>query len=72
VKAYSAVWRETQYAAEDDLIAVDLLAVVRFRGSSRATVFLGLDFGDGSRVQMLQRTEAGSWTLRWSSAYTGC
>lgn len=72
VKAFSAVWRDTQYATEDDLIAVDLLSVVRFHAASRPTVFLGLDFGDGSRVQMLQRTDGGIWKLRWSSAYTGC
>ena len=72
VKAFSAVWRDTQYAAEDDLIAVDLLAVVLLRGDQRPTVFLGLDFGDGSRVQMLQRTSGGLWSLRWASAYTGC
>ncbi len=71
-KVFSAVWRDTQYATEDDLIAVDLLGVVQFYGSSRPTVFLGLDFGDGSRIQMLQRSDGGTWTLRWSSAYTGC
>jgi len=72
VKGFSAVWRETQYAAEDDLIAVDLLAVVNLRASGRPTVFLGLDFGDGSRVEMLERSAGGIWSLRWSSAYTGC
>jgi hypothetical protein len=72
VKNFTAVWRDTQYAAEDDLIALDLLAVVRFKGVTRPTVFLGLDFGDGSRVQMLQRTDGGIWSLRWASAYTGC
>ena len=71
-KGYTAVWRDTQYAAEDDLVAVDLLAIVHFIGVIRPTVFLGLDFGDGSRVQMLQRTDGGIWTLRWASAYTGC
>jgi hypothetical protein len=72
VKSYSAVWRDTQYATEDDLIAVDLLAVVTLRGEQRPAVFLGLDFGDGSRVQMLQRSPGGIWSLRWASAYTGC
>jgi hypothetical protein len=71
-KAYNAVWRDTQNATEDDLIAVDLLAVVTLHKEPNPTVFLGLDFGDGSRVQMLQRTAGGIWSLRWSSAYTGC
>ena len=72
VQSYSAVWRNTQYATEDDLIAVDLLAIVTMRGEQRPAVFLGLDFGDGSRVQMLQRSSGGIWSLRWASAYTGC
>ncbi len=69
---YNAVWRDTQYAAEDDLIAVDLLGVVLLKDENRPTVFLGLDFGDGTRVQMLQRTSSKTWSLRWASAYTGC
>lgn len=72
VKSYSAVWRDTQYASEDDLIAIDLLTIVTIRGEQRPAVFLGLDFGDGSRVQMLQRSPGGIWSLRWASAYTGC
>ena len=71
-KPLKPVWRETQYATEDDLIAVDLLAIVHLHGVKLPSVFLGLDFGDGSRVQMLQRSSAGVWSLRWSSAYTGC
>lgn len=71
-KGYTAVWRDTQYATEDDLIAVDLLGVVQFKGVTRPTVFLRLDFGDGSRIQMLQRSDGGIWSLRWASAYTGC
>ncbi|MCC7052532.1 MAG: hypothetical protein IT355_04650 [Gemmatimonadaceae bacterium] len=72
MRAYAAVWRDTQYAEEDDLIAVELLAVVTFRATGIPAVFLGQDFGDGSRVQMLQRTAGGIWSLRWESAYTGC
>ncbi len=71
-RAYSAVWRDSHFDIEDELIATELLAVVTFTRESRSTVFLGLDFGDGSRVQMLQRSAGGIWSLRWSSAYTGC
>lgn len=71
-RAFRAAWTETQYAAEDDLISVDLLGVVSMRGTRRPTAFLGQDFGDGSRIQMLQRDGDGKWSVRWSSAYTGC
>ena len=71
-KTFKAVWTETQYATEDDLIAVDLLGVVAMRATGRPTLFLGQDFGDGSRIQMLQRDGAGKWSVRWASAYTGC
>lgn len=71
-KAFTAAWTETQYATEDDLIAVDLLGVVSMRGTQRPTAFLGQDFGDGSRIQMLQRDATGKWSVHWWSAYTGC
>ncbi|HYW51093.1 MAG TPA: hypothetical protein VE861_10820 [Gemmatimonadaceae bacterium] len=71
-KLLAPAWHERQFTSEDDLIAVDLLAAVTFRGESRPTVFLRHDFGDGSRVHMLQRTPDGRWSLRWASAYTGC
>jgi hypothetical protein len=71
-KGFSAAWRDTQYATEDDLIATDLLTVVTLKGSPMVTVFLGQDFGDGSRVEMLQRATDGGWSVRWASAYTGC
>lgn len=72
VKSFSAVWRETQYATEDELVAVDMLAVVRFHGGPRVSVFLGMDFGDGSRIELLRRTSGGIWSVQWASAYTGC
>jgi len=71
-RAFTAAWTETQYATEDDLIAVDLLGVVSMRGTQRPTAFLGQDFGDGSRIQMLQRDAVGKWSVHWWSAYTGC
>jgi hypothetical protein len=71
-KGFSATWRDTQYATEDDLIATDLLTVVMLKGSPMLTLFLGQDFGDGSRVEMLQRAPGGGWSVRWASAYTGC
>jgi hypothetical protein len=71
-KGYSVVWRETQYASEDDLVATDLLTVVLLRGATQPTVFLSQDFGDGTRLEMLQRALDGKWSVRWASAYTGC
>ena len=71
-RRYEAVWHDTQYAGEDDLIAIELLSAVRLGRGAMLSVFFGLDFGDGSRVQMLQRSARGAWAQRWVSAYTGC
>jgi hypothetical protein len=71
-KGFKVAWHTTQFATEDELIAVDLLGAVILRSSSQPTVFLSQDFGDGSRIQMLQRVGVRLWALRWSSAYTGC
>jgi hypothetical protein len=71
-KGYRVAWRESQYVSEDDLISVELLAAVVLGGSRRPSLFLSLDFGDGTTLELLQRNDAGVWQLRWASAYTGC
>jgi hypothetical protein len=71
-KSFAVVWRDAQYVSEDDLIAVDVLAAVRFSAAGRDAVFLSLDFGDGSTTELLERNADGRWGVRWMSAYTGC
>jgi hypothetical protein len=70
-KGYTIRWKDVHAGSEDELVSVELLAAVLHGARKLPTVFLGQDFGDGSRVQMLQRT-AGGWRLVWASAYTGC
>jgi hypothetical protein len=71
-RQWRAVWSETQYGTEDDLIAIDVLTLVQFSNSAQPRLFLSRDFGDGSRLDLIERLGPGKWTLRWSSAYTGC
>jgi hypothetical protein len=70
-RTYRIRWKDVQTGSEDELVDVELLAMVRHGPRKVPTVFLSLDFGDGTRVQMLQRAARG-WRLAWSSAYTGC
>jgi hypothetical protein len=71
-KGWTVAWRERQYVAEDELVMVELLGGVRLRATGTPLLFLGLDFGDGTRVETLARVKPGEWRVRWSSAYTGC
>lgn len=71
--AWTVAWRDRQYVAEDELVSMELLAAVMLRKRGDAPLlFLGLDFGDGTRVEALVRTKPGEWRVGWSSAYTGC
>lgn len=71
-KSWTVAWRERQYVAEDELVTVELLGGVRLTATGTPLVFLGLDFGDGTRVETLARVRPGQWRVSWSSAYTGC
>lgn len=71
-RAWTVAWRERQYVAEDELVTLELLGGVRLRATGTPLVFLGLDFGDGTRVETLVRVRPGEWRVSWSSAYTGC
>ncbi|MCU0626295.1 MAG: hypothetical protein MUF21_07385 [Gemmatimonadaceae bacterium] len=72
-RAFTIAWKERQYVPEDELVSVDLLGAVTLPARDGAPLlFLGLDFGDGTRLETLERTRPGEWRIAWSSAYTGC
>jgi hypothetical protein len=71
-RAHGVAWQERQFVSEDEVVSVEVLGALRLIRSRTPLVFLGLDFGDGTRIEVLERTAPGTWRVRWSSAYTGC
>ena len=71
-RAHAVAWQERQFVTEDEIVSVEILGALRLVRTRTPLVLLGLDFGDGTRLEVLERTGPGAWRVRWSSAYTGC
>jgi hypothetical protein len=69
---YSPVYSERASGAEEAVETTDLLAVVRLGASRRITAVLAREYGEGGAYSLLERTAAGRWRVRWTSAYAGC
>ena len=70
--AYQSAFRETQSGREDDVRVPEILGAVLLGENRRAALFVSLEHSDGMRLLLIERQRAGSWSLRWRSAYTGC
>lgn len=69
---YAAAFRETYAGGEDEVRVPELLGAVLLGENRRASVLVSLEHSEGMRLLLIERQRAGSWSLRWRSAYTGC
>lgn len=58
--------------AEEDAEITELLAVVLIGPARRPAIFVNVEYDEGGKLGLLQRTAPGQWRFRWRSAYTGC
>lgn len=68
--SYMSVYTERVAGLEETLELSEVLAAVRL--GRRPTLVVGRDYGDGTAYALLERSSRGRWSVRWSSAYTGC
>ena len=69
--AFSLAYLDRQIGLEEAVESFDMLAALRVRGSVPA-ILLRREVGDGFRLVLLEREGAGTWRVRWRSAYAGC
>lgn len=69
---YEPVWSERITGREDAVPTTDLLAMLRLPSPDVTAAALARIDDTGSLYLLLERTAAGVWTLRWSSADAGC
>jgi hypothetical protein len=55
---------------EESTQATEVLAVVRI--AKRPTVVVNVEYEEGGRLGLLERTGPGEWRATWRSAYTDC
>ena len=66
------VWSERITGREDAVPTTDLLAMLRISAPEITAAALARIDDTGSVYLLLERTAAGAWTARWSSADSGC
>ncbi len=58
--------------AEEAAEITELLAVVLIGPSRRPAAVVNIEYDEGGKLGLLERTGSVQWRFRWRSAYTGC
>jgi hypothetical protein len=58
--------------AEESMQATEILSAVRIGAMKRAAVVINVEYDDGGRLGLVERTGPGEWHATWRSAYTDC
>ena len=57
---------------EEFVQATEVLAVVRVSASKRPVIVVNIEYDDGGKLGLIERTTSGEWRATWRSAYTDC
>ncbi|HEX7116279.1 MAG TPA: hypothetical protein VF193_14220 [Steroidobacter sp.] len=69
---FRTVFHERTSGSEEKLETTEVLAAVRYSSSRRMALVLLRDGAESSAYALLERSERGTWRVRWTSVYTGC
>ena len=58
--------------SEDSIQATDVLAVVQIGPEKKPAVVVSIEYDDGGKLGLIERTASGKWAVTWRSAYTDC
>ena len=69
---FRTVYHERTSGSEEKLETTEVLAAVRYSLSHHMALVLLRDGAESSAYALLERSERGTWRVRWTSVYTGC
>ncbi len=69
---YSVMFTSRSAGKEESLETTDVLAAIQLKPTNQPVIAISIDYEDGGKVGLLERSPNGGWTLRWKSAYSGC
>jgi hypothetical protein len=72
VANYKIAYFSRSAGAEETAQATELLAVVLIGPARHPVAIVNVEFDEGGKLGLLERTAPGKWQFRWRSAYTGC
>jgi hypothetical protein len=58
--------------AEESTQATELLAAVLIGKTRRPAIVVNIEYDDGGKLGLIERTDSGQWQATWKSAYTDC
>jgi hypothetical protein len=58
--------------AEETTQATEVLAAVQIGSSKRPAIIVSIEYEDGRKLGLIERTAPGQWRFVWRSAYTDC
>lgn len=69
---YTAGYYSRTAGAEETTQATEVLAAVRIGTSRRPAVVVNIEYDDGRKLGLIERTAPGQWRSIWRSAHTDC
>ncbi len=69
---YVASYYARTAGAEETTQATEVLAAVRVGSSKRPAIVVNIEYDDGRKLGLIERTGPGEWRSIWRSAYTDC
>jgi hypothetical protein len=69
---YSPGYYSRTAGAEETTQATEVLAVVQIGPSRRSAVVVNIEYDDGRKLGLIERSGVGQWRSLWRSAYTDC
>lgn len=58
--------------AEESTQATEVLAVVQIGAEKRPAIVVNIEYDDGGKFGLIERTDSGEWRATWKSAYADC
>ena len=69
---YTATYYSRTAGAEETTQATEVLAAVRIGSLRKPAIVVNVEYSDGQRLGLIERTAPGTWRSIWRSAYTDC
>lgn len=57
---------------EESTQATEVLAAIQIGTTKRPAVVINIEYDDGGKLGLIERTDSGEWRATWKSAYTDC
>jgi hypothetical protein len=57
---------------EESTQATEMLAAVQIGATRHPAIVINIEYDDGGKLGLIERSNSGEWSATWKSAYTDC